>query len=195
MDRGSRRDRVRLAALGLYVGDRLFPTLPDADIEPLVDHLDIGTHDPAQQDVADAIIDSVLVRHPAFLDEPAFHSDFRRDGGNHAGVVRLHAPDRDQRIGIGGDRIGNDVFELAQLVAAKSQSRIAVLALGVELDLAAQMCAEALQLLDMRGSEGERIAFEFLQHARSLLSVVPMPGKLTLSVRKVLSNLSAKLRV
>jgi hypothetical protein len=81
-------------------------------------------------------------------------------------VVRLHPADRDQRIGVGGDRIGNDVFELAQLVAAESQSRIAVLALGVELDLAAQMCAEPLQLLDMRGSEGEWIAFELLQHAR-----------------------------
>src|SRR6202011_4118686 len=83
-------------------------------------------------------------------------------------VVRLHAPDRDQRVGIGGNRVGNDVFELAQLVAAERQSRIAVLAFGVELDLAAEMRAEALQLLDVGGSESERIAFELLQHARCL---------------------------
>src|SRR6267142_362112 len=92
VDRGSRRDRVRLAALGLHVRDRLFPTLPDTDVKPFVDHLDIGAHDPAQQDVADAVIDGVLVRHPAFLNQPAFHSDFRRDSSDHARVVRLHPP-------------------------------------------------------------------------------------------------------
>ncbi len=175
VDRGSRRDRIRLAAFGLHVRDRLFPTLPDTDVEPFVDHLDIGPHDPAQQDVADTVIDGVLMRHPAFLNQPAFHADFRRDSRHHARVVRLHPADRDQRIGVGGDRIGNDVFELAQLVAAESQSRITVLALGVEFDLAAQVCAEPLQLLDMRGSEGEWIAFEFLQHARCPSAAAPMP--------------------
>src|SRR5205807_1160020 len=65
-----------------------------------------------------------------------------------------------------GDRIGNDVFELAQLVAAEREPGIAILALGVELDLAAEMGAEPLQLLDMGRSESEWIAFEFFQHAR-----------------------------
>ena len=63
-------------------------------------------------------------------------------------------------------RIGNDVFELAQLVAAEREAGIAVLALGVELDLVAQMRAQALQPLDRRRAEGERIAFEFFQHAQ-----------------------------
>src|SRR5207237_9741615 len=86
-------------------------------------------------------IDLFLMRHPAFLDQPAFHADLGRNGRNHARVVRLHAADRDQRVGVGGDRIGDDVFELAQLVAAEGEPRIAVLAFGVELDVAGNMRA------------------------------------------------------
>ena len=97
----------------------------------------------AEQDIADAVVDGVLMRHPAFLHQTALHADLGRNGRNHAGVVGLHAADRDQRIGVGGDRIGNDVFELAQLVAAEGEAGIAVLALGVELDLAAEMRASA----------------------------------------------------
>jgi hypothetical protein len=79
-------------------------------------------------------------------------------------VVGLHAADRHQRVGVGRKRVRNDVFELAQLVAAKGQPRIAVLALGMDLDLAAEMAGEPRQLLDMGGPESERIALEFLQH-------------------------------
>ena len=64
-------------------------------------------------------------------------------------------------------RIGNDIFELAQLVAAEREAGIAVLALGVDLDLVAKMRAQAPEPLDRRRPEGERIAFEFLQHGRS----------------------------
>ena len=117
----------------------VFPAFPDADVEAVLDHPHVRAHDPAQQDVADPVVDRVLMRHPAFLHQPAFHADLGRDRGDHAGMVRLHAADRDQRVGVGGDRVGDDVFELAQLVAAEGQPRIAVLALGVELDLAAEM--------------------------------------------------------
>ena len=100
------------------------------------------------------------MRHPAFLDQPAFHADLGRDGRDHAGVVGLHAADRDQRIGIAGDRIGHDVFELAQLVAAECQTRVAVLALGVDFDRAAQVRCDSGQVLDGRGTEGQGIALE-----------------------------------
>ena len=60
--------------------------------------------------------------------------------------------------------VGDDVFELAQLVAAEREARIAVLALGVELDLAAEMGGQARQLLDRRRTEGERVAIELFQH-------------------------------
>ena len=149
MHRGAGRDRIGLAALGLHIRDRLFPALADADVEAFVDQLDIGAHDAAEQDVADAVVDGVLMRHPAFLHQAALHADLGRDGRDHAGVVGLHAADRDQRVGIGGDRVGDDVFELAQLVAAEGETRIAVLALGVDLDLAAEMLRQPLQLLDM----------------------------------------------
>ena len=158
------RDRIGLSALCFHVLNGLLPAAPDADIKTFVDHLHIGAHDAAQHDVADAVVDGVLVRHPAFLHQPALHADLGRDGGHHAGVIGLHAADRNQRIGIRSDRVGNDVFELAQLVAAEREPRIAVLALGVELDLAAEMAREPLQFFDMGGPEGERIALEFFQH-------------------------------
>jgi hypothetical protein len=87
-------------------------------------------------------------------------------------VVGLHTADRDQRVGVGSDCIGDDVFELAQLVAAEGKARIAILALGVEFDLAAEMLRQPLQLFDMGGSECERIAFEFLQHRHPRLMVL-----------------------
>ena len=55
---------------------------------------------------------------------------------------------------------------LRSLLPPIGEARIAVLALGVELDLAAEMLRQPLQLLDMGGPEGERIAFEFLQACR-----------------------------
>jgi hypothetical protein len=54
-------------------------------------------------------------------------------------MVRLDAADGHERIGIGREGIGDDVLELANLVAAERQARIAVLALGINLDRAAQM--------------------------------------------------------
>jgi hypothetical protein len=54
------------------------------------------------------------------------------------------------------------------------------------------MGAEALQSLDMGGSESEWIAFEFLQHASIPLSAAPMARKLTLSAGKVLSKTCGK---
>ena len=54
-------------------------------------------------------------------------------------VVRLHAADRHQRVRTGCDGVGDDIFELADFVAAESEVGIAVLALGENLDAAAQM--------------------------------------------------------
>ena len=78
------------------------------------------------------------MRHPALLHHPAFHPDLGRDRGDLTGVVGLHAADRHQRVGIRRDRVGHDVFELAQLVAADRQAGIAIVALRLDLDLAAE---------------------------------------------------------
>ena len=119
--------------------------MADADVEAVVDQPHVGAHDAAQHDVADPVVDRVLVRDPGLLHQPAFHPDLGRDRRHLARVVRLHAADRDQRVGVRGDRIGNDIFELAQLVAAEREAGIAVLTLGVELDRIAQMRAQALE--------------------------------------------------
>jgi hypothetical protein len=76
----------------------------------------------------------------------------------------LYATDGDERIGVGSDCIGDDIFELAQLVAAERKAGIAVLALGIDLGLAAEMAAEPRQLFNMRRPKGKRIACEFFQH-------------------------------
>jgi hypothetical protein len=52
---------------------------------------------------------------------------------------------------------------------AIASGMIAILPLGVEFDLAPEMLRQPLQLFDMGGPEGERIAFEFLQHRRPRL--------------------------
>ena len=161
---GTGRNRIGLAALGLHILQRLFPARADANVEALVDQLDMRTHHPRHQDVADPVIDRILMRHPALLHEAALHPDLGGGRRDHAGMVRLHPTDRDQRVGAGRDRIRDDIFELAQLVAAEGEAGIAVLALGVERDAAAEMGGKPRELLDRRRPEGQGIAFELGEH-------------------------------
>ncbi len=170
--RGAGRDGIGHAALRLDIVQRALPALTDADIKTLVHQLDLGAHHPAHQDVADAVIDRIGERYPALLNQAAFHAELGGDGRDLASMVGLHPADGDQRIGAGGNRVGDDIFELADLVAAESQPRIAVLALGIDLDAAAKMRGKAAQLLDRRRTEGQRVALEFCQHGRMLLGRV-----------------------
>ncbi len=143
---------------------RLLPALTDADVKTLVDEPHVGAEDATEHNVADAIISDVFVRNPRFLDESAFHAELCSDRRHLARMVRLHTADRHQRVGVGGDGVRNNVFELPELVAAEGQPRIAVLALGVELDLAPEMRGEAREPFDMRRAEGEGIASKFREH-------------------------------
>ncbi len=170
---GAGGNGVRLAARRLDLVDRLLPALADADVEAVVDQPHVGAHDAREHDVADPVIDGVLVRHPGFLHQAALHADLGRDGGDHPGVVGLHAANRDQRVGVGGDCVRDDVFELAQLVATIGEAGIAVLALGIDIDIAAKMLRQPLQLLDGRRAEGERVARKFVElHGSSRLALV-----------------------
>ena len=63
------------------------------------------------------------------------------DAGDGAGVVRLHTTDRHERVAALGERVGDEVLELAHLVAAEGDARVAVLALRPDLDLAAEVGA------------------------------------------------------
>jgi CubicO group peptidase (beta-lactamase class C family) len=83
-------------------------------------------------------------------------------------MIGLHPADRHQRIGIRCDRVGDDVFQLAQLVAAERKAGIAVLALGIDLYAAAEMFGQAGEVLDRRGPEGQGIAGKALERAMSL---------------------------
>src|SRR5215212_1670622 len=83
-------------------------------------------------------------------------------------MVGLDAADRNQRVGAGRDSIGHDVFELPDLIAAEGQAGIAVVALGKDVDHTAEMRGEALQVLDRRRAEGQRIAGEFFKHDMGL---------------------------
>src|SRR3712207_7541536 len=59
-------------------------------------------------------------------------------------VVGLHAADRHQRVRALRDRVGDEVLELARLVAAVREPGVAVLALGPQLR-AAEFRGQALE--------------------------------------------------
>ena len=91
-----------------------------------------------------------------------FMPEVRGDGGDLPGVVGLVAADGDERVGAAGEGVGDDVLQLADLVAAVGQAAVDVLALGPDLG-AAQVLGQPLQVLDGGGAEGERVALELLE--------------------------------
>ena len=104
--------------------------------KPCGSRRDVGAHHPRQQDVADLVVDRVVPRHPLLLHETALQPEVGGDGGDLPGVVGLVAADRDQRVGAAGEHVGDDVLELADLVAAEGEAAVDVLALGPDLGAA-----------------------------------------------------------
>ena len=90
----------------------------------------VGAGEPADQDVADLVVHGVRPVHPALLHEHALEPGAGGDGGDLAGVVGLHAADGDERVAALGERVGDEVLQLAGLVAAVRDAGVAVLALG-----------------------------------------------------------------
>ena len=78
------------------------------------------------------------------------------------GVVRLVAADRDQRVGTAGEHVGDDVLELADLVAAEREAAVDVLTLGPDLG-AAEVGAQPAQVLQRARPEGERVARDVVE--------------------------------
>ena len=109
---------------------RVLPRAADADVEAGRVEPHVGAHDPRQQDVADLVVDRVVPVDPPLLDQPALQAQLGRDGRDLPGVVGLDAADRDQRVRPLGQCVRDDVLELAGLVAAEGEPRVAVLALG-----------------------------------------------------------------
>ena len=134
----------------------LNPMPKPARIQP-----DVRAHDPRQQDVADLVVDRVGPVDPALLDQDGLQPELRGDGGHLPGVVGLDAADRDQRVGTLGQRVGDEVLQLAGLVAAVGEAAVAVLALGPDRG-AAEVRAEPLQRMHRARAEQQRVAREVL---------------------------------
>jgi hypothetical protein len=159
---GSRRDRVRRAAGRLDLAQRVLPRLSDADVEPGRVDADLGAHHPGQQDVADAVVDRLVPGHPLLLDQACLQAEVCGDGGHLPRVVGLDAPDRDEGVRPTGQHVGDDVLQLADLVAAVGQAAVDVLALGPHLR-AAEVGGHPRQPVDRAGAERQRVTRKVVQ--------------------------------
>ena len=105
---------------------------------------------------------------PVLLHGDRPQTEVRGHAGHRPGVVRLHSADRHERVAALGERVGHQVLELAHLVAAEGDARVAVLALRPDLDLTAQVLAQAAERMDRRGAEGQRVPCEVVDaHGRA----------------------------
>ena len=139
---------------------RVFPTVADADVESGGVDTDVAAHDAGELDVADLVVVHVGPVDPALLHGHAAEPEVAGHPGDLAGVVRLDPADRHQRVAPLRQRLGDQVLELAHLVAAERDARVAVLSLGPDLDLAAERLGQAGQRMDRRRSEQQRMAGE-----------------------------------
>ena len=170
--RRARRDRVRLAAGRLDVGERLLPALLEADPELGLHEPHVCAQDPAEQDVPDAVVDGVGPVDPALLDEHALQPRARRDRRDLARVIRLHAADRDERVAALFERVGEQVLEFPRLVASVGEARADVVALRPHAR-AAEVLGQPLERMDRRGAEEKRIALELVEaHGATVCRVV-----------------------
>ncbi len=115
----SRGNRVGLAAARHDVRERLLPALLEADPEARLHEPHVGAHEPGEEDVADAVVGDVGPVDPALLHEHALEAGHRGRGRDLAGVVRLDATDRHERVAALRQRVGHEVLELARLVPAE----------------------------------------------------------------------------
>jgi hypothetical protein len=141
---GAGGDRVGRAAAGLDLAQGVLPRVADADVEAVRVQARVGAHHPREQDVADLVVHRVVPGDPLLLHEAALQAEVCRDRGDLPGVVGLVAADRHEGVGAGGEDVGDDVFELADLVAAEGQAAADVLALGPDLG-AAEVRGESAQ--------------------------------------------------
>src|SRR5690242_5822399 len=149
------RDGIWPTAGFFDLPQRLFPALLEADAEFSGYEPHVRPGQPADQDVADLVVDRIWPVHPAFLDEHALEAYPGRDRRDLAGVVGLHAADRNQRVAAFGQGIGDQVLQLARLITAVGDPRVAILALGPH-RRAAQMGGLGLTRFDGHPSSGVR---------------------------------------
>ena len=153
------RDRVRHAAVGANLVERVLPALLEADPEPGLDECYLGAHDSRQQDVADSVVHRVRPIDPTLLHQAGLEAELGRDRGNLSSVIRLHAANRDQMCRALGEGVRDQVLQLAGLVAAECQARVAVLPLGPD-PCTAKMFRQPLKRMDRARPEQQGIARE-----------------------------------
>ena len=144
-----------LPPAAMHVRERLLPARLEPDPEAGRVEADVRAHEAAHQDVARAVVRDVRPLHPVLLDEHALQARVRSDSRDLAGVVGLDAADGDERVAALGDRVREEVLQLAHLVAAEGEAAVAVLALGPD-RRAAEVPREAVQPLDGRRAEQQR---------------------------------------
>ena len=142
---------------------RPLPAVADADVEAGGVEPDVAAHDAGQLDVADPARRRVGPVDPVLLHGHGAEPEVAGDAGDGAGVVGLHAADRDERVAALGERLGDEVLELAHLVAAERDAGVAVLPLGPDLDPAAELGAQPRQRVHRRGPEQQRDAGEVVE--------------------------------
>src|SRR5258706_1178483 len=138
MVRGAGRDRIRLPARGDDRVEGPLPAVADADVEARGVEAHIAAKDARQLDVADFAVADVGPGDPRLLHRDRLEAEVSGHAGDLARVVRLHAADGNEGVAALRQRLRDEVFELAGLVAAEGNTRVAVLALGPDLDLAAE---------------------------------------------------------
>src|SRR5207244_12209788 len=103
---------------------------PNSSGEPAGIEAHIRAHDSREQDVADLVVDGVRPVDPVLLHQDTAEAELRGDRSDLPRVVRLHTADRDERVAALRERVGDEVLQLARLVAAVREARVAALALG-----------------------------------------------------------------
>src|SRR5262245_32849469 len=130
MVRGAGRNGVRATAGCFDLLQRLLPAVLETDAEIGTHQPHVGASEPADQDIADLVVYGVGPLDPAFLDEYTPEADVGSDRRDLAGVVGLNAADRHERVTALRQGVCDQVLQLARLVTAVGDSRVAVLPLG-----------------------------------------------------------------
>ena len=159
----ARRDRIRRATGGHDGLESSLPAVADTDVEPGVVHPDVAAHDARQLDVPDPLIARIGPLNPVLLHRHRLQAEVTGDTRDLASVVRLDTADRHQRVTPLGEGVRHEVLQLADLVATERDTRVAVLTLGPDLDVAAQDGAEPTQRVNRRRAEQQRNTCEVVE--------------------------------
>ncbi len=127
--RAANGNDVRLAAGAAHLVCRALACLHHLRVARYV--LQRRAEQPVEQNIAIVAIGFGRLRDALFENENALQADLGRRGCCLPGVVRLKCAQGDQRIGALAQRIGDQVFEFAGLVAAGGEAR-AIVALDPE---------------------------------------------------------------